>query len=465
METGRWTGKARHANGGGGNSERLAEAFDRIGLGNGLVDEIDVYYEPKTSKFWIPQKTGKLGWVPITRDDLVRYLTEKHQIPRGKQQDRYIVAIIQEHPVKYAGPLAGRKTGLIRTEEGLVLVTESYRLIPPRKGDWTFIRQMLEGRLGEDVEQLYAWLKLSYENLRDEKLVPGLLLCLVGPPDMHKTCTQELVVSGVLGWRTAAPESYFSHRTDFNGEFAAAEHLIISDKEAKSDNSVFNSRVKQFCGSASQRIHPKYKDAFRTKVFWRPTLSCNDTYPDILALPDLNNPTVADKLLALYFCGAKFGNWMPAENDRIAKEVRKALPGFIHYLTMEFEVREELFDKRFGQKPYVNQTVLDKYFQVTHEASVLELIDATFFTSDRRGFTDLKNRPREYIEGYATTLVQMLETSDASREFQRLGALNPVTLGTMLTSVAQNPTTKHRIKITMRGNKKVYRIFPPSAGD
>jgi len=83
---------------------------------------------------------------------------------------------------------------------------------------------MLEGRLGEDVEHLYAWLKLSYENLRDEKLVPGLLLSLVGPPDMHKTRTQELVISGVLGWRTAAPESYFSQKTEFNGDFAAAEH-------------------------------------------------------------------------------------------------------------------------------------------------------------------------------------------------------------------------------------------------
>jgi hypothetical protein len=460
----RWTEKTGHRDGGGRNSESAAqaEAFDRVGTGSGFVDEIDIYYEPKTSKFWIPQKTGRVGWVPITRDDLVRYLTEKYQIPRGKQQDRYIIAIIQEHPVRYAGPLAGRKTGLIHAEEGLVLVTESYRLIKPREGDWSFIRQMLAKRLGDDVEHLYAWLKLSYENLRDEKLVPGLLLCLVGPPDMHKTCTQELVISGVLGWRTAAPESYFSHKTDFNGEFAAAEHLIISDKEATSDNNVFNSRVKQFSGSASQRIHPKYKDGFRTKVFWRPTLSCNDNYPDILALPDLNNPTVADKLLVLYFCGEKFGSWMPAENDRIEKEVRKALPAFIHYLTAKFEIGEEQFDNRFGQKPYVNQTVLDKYSQFTHEASVLELIDATFFTGNHRGFTDLKNRPQQYIEGYATTLVQMLELSNASREFQRLGALNPVTLGTMLTSVASNPTTAKRIKITMRGNKKVYRVFPPT---
>jgi len=174
---------------------------------------------------------------------------------------------------------------------------------------------------------------------------------------------------------------------------------------------------------------------------------------------------VADKLLALYFSGEKFGPWMPAENDRIEKEVRRALPAFIHYLTTEFEISEELFDKRFGQKPYVNQTVLDKYFQVTHEASLLELIDATYFTGEKRTFTDLKKRAKEYMEGYATTLVQMLETSDASREFQRLGALNPVTLGTMLTSVAQNPTTADRIKITMRGNKKVYRIFPPNSDD
>jgi len=440
----------------GGNSDYASKV-----AGKGVVDDIDVFYEPKTSKFWIPQKTGEVGWLPITRDDLVRYLTDQYGINRGKQQDKYIVALIQEHPVIYAGPLAGRKSGPIRTEDGLILVTESYRLIEPRAGDWSFICQMLEGRLGEDVKHLYVWLKLAYENLRGGKLVPGLLLCLVGPPDMHKTCTQELIISGVLGWRTAAPESYFGHKTDFNGEFAAAEHLIISDKEAKSSNDAFNSKVKQVCGSASQRIHAKYKEAFRTKVFWRVSLSCNDNYPDILSLPDLNNSTVTDKLLVLYFAGEKFGDWMPAENDAIERKVRKALPGFIHHLTDEFEVPKGMFDKRFGQKAYLNQMALNKYFQVTHEASLLELIDATYFTGQQRTFTDLKQRGQPYIEGFATTLVQMLESSDGSREFQRLGALNPVALGTMLTAVAQNPTTKERIKIRNYSNRKVYRIFPP----
>jgi len=85
----RWQQKTTHRTG-GRNSETLAEAFDRIGLGTGLVDGIDIYYEPRTSKFWIPQKTGKKGWVPITRDDLVRYLSDKYQLPRGKQQDKHI---------------------------------------------------------------------------------------------------------------------------------------------------------------------------------------------------------------------------------------------------------------------------------------------------------------------------------------------------------------------------------------
>src|SRR6516164_7466456 len=154
-------------------------AFDRVGTGSGLADQIEIYYEPKTGKLWIPQKTGKVGWIQITRDDLVRYLSDEYNIPRGKQQDGYILSIVQEHPVRYAGPLAGRKTGLIKTEEGLVLVTESYRLIEPKRGDWSFIRKMLEGRLGEDVDHLYAWLKLCYENLRDGQLVPGLMLALV----------------------------------------------------------------------------------------------------------------------------------------------------------------------------------------------------------------------------------------------------------------------------------------------
>ena len=93
---------------------------------------------------------------------------------------RYRLRVQEQHSLIYVGPLAGRKPGIIHTEEGLILINPGYKLIEPKEGEWSFIRRMLEERLGRQAQHLYVYLKLGYEALRNGKLSPGLHLAIVG---------------------------------------------------------------------------------------------------------------------------------------------------------------------------------------------------------------------------------------------------------------------------------------------
>jgi hypothetical protein len=94
--------------------------------------------------------------------------------------------------------------------------------------------------------------------------------------------------------------------------------IKVNLKDIQNQSSTLSSNVKKFCGSSSHRIHPKGRDAFHTPVFWRISESVNDIWPHILALPDLSDPTVADKVLLLHFDGE------PSERRAQEQDARSA---------------------------------------------------------------------------------------------------------------------------------------------
>jgi hypothetical protein len=373
----------------------------------------------------------------------------------------------EQHSLVYVGPLAGRMPGIVQTKEGLVLVTKGFTLIEPRKGDWSFIQRMLLERMGEEQTRHFdLYLKLGYEDLRQGKLTPGLFLAIVGPVNMHKTCVQELIITPIFGGRVAEPHQFFTSASEFNGDFIGAEHLIITDIDVKGDNrnTHFTSKVKQYCGTSSHRIHPKNREAFQALAFWRISQSCNDDYPHILALPDLGDPTVTDKILLLYFDGKPFErDFMPSERNDIRAKIDAALPGYLYHL-INMPVQGDLFDGRFGQVPYKNPTALDKYFNVTKEATLLEIIDAALFDENNRGFLHkphLRRNTKERWQGFTMDLERELKERDYAHRCEKIGATGNM-LGRMLTSIAENTSTSERIRITTRNGRSYYHISPPT---
>jgi hypothetical protein len=263
------------------------------------------------------------------------------------------------------------------------------------------------------------------------------------------------------------PYQYYTGGTTFNGDLIAAEHQLITDADvdckalkARNSNSIISDRVKQVCGSTLQRVHFKRRDAFAIDVFWRVSESANDTWPHILSLPDLTDQTVADKVLLAYFDGKPFGQWMPSERGEIKARVDEQMPAFAYHL-LEMEVPTKCYDreKRFGQLAYKNPVALQKYFNLTRESTLLDIIDVSLFAHDPK-LLKLRDITEDW-EGRAGELEAILRRSkERAEKLDDMGAKGQH-FGRCLQSLASQPFAAKRIRVTTRSGGSYYYIKPP----
>ena len=136
-----------------------------------------------------------------------------------------------------------------------------------------------------------------------------------------------------------------------------------------------------------------------------------------------------------------------------------ALPGFIEFL-VNMPIPSELVAKRFGQVPYKNKIALEKYFQARKEASLLDLLDEvkpweSLFTWQKEN---------QVWQGFTADLERLLTGEGAKLEIKekvkRIGAVGNQ-LGRMLSHLADNPTTRDRVRRQKRGGKNYYYVYPP----
>ena len=182
-----------------------------IDVNDPLPASIPVYYDLKSKTYWIPTATG---FTNIGKEDTKSYLCSVCHQHKDNVSTR-LTQIQLQRSLDYIGSLPGWPMGPAQVKERWILITNSFTLIQPVEGDWSFIRAILEKRLGNDAIHFYVWLKLSYEALRDGRLEPGLYLIFVGSTGMYKTFTQELIIPPILGGRPAAhPYQFFTGGTD-----------------------------------------------------------------------------------------------------------------------------------------------------------------------------------------------------------------------------------------------------------
>jgi hypothetical protein len=181
-------------------------------------------------------------------------------------------------------------------------------------------------------------------------------------------------------------------------------------------------------------------------------------------LPDLGDPTVADKILLLHFDGKPFdGDWMPSDRNEIKAKIDAALPGYLYHL-VNMSVQQDLFDSRFGQIAYKNPIAVRKYFNVTKEATLLDIIDAALFDKSNPAFLHmphLRRSPTDPWKGFTKDLEHELKERNYGHQLERMGATGNM-LGKMLTGIAENPSTSQRIRTISRGSRNSYEIYPPN---
>lgn len=346
-------------------------------------ETLDSWFDPDSNTYYRRNESGEYQKASV--GSIGRYLrklgysskTEEGQTLSPK--DRAIEYIETHCAVDFAGPLAGYSVGMREIHGRKVLVTDSPRLIEPKRGEWTTLRAIFEGLLGEEQSaRLFAWLKIAVEALREERLRPGQALVLAGPPRCGKSLCQALITE-LLGGREAKPFAAMTGRTDFNSELFGAEHLMIEDEAASADPRVrktFGHEIKKVAVNRAQRCHKKNREALTLFPLWRLTITLNDDAGSLQVLPQFEDG-IRDKLTLLKASPFTLpvDTSQPAGEELLWNALTGELPAFVDYLVNEFRIPEAWRESRCGVVFYHNSDLLALMDATSDEYKLLEMID------------------------------------------------------------------------------------------
>jgi len=347
----------------------------------------NIFYDGQGQCFWRENDNG--GWHKINDASLDAELiaTGYDQKPDGGplSEVRAVKRQIQlSQDIIFAGPLAGYRSGIQNIQGQRILVTTSPRLIIPEEGCWNTLHTVLDGLLGEDPNQLpclYGWLKQADQSLRSGHLMCGQALCLAGPAGCGKSLLQ-LLITQILGGRSAMPYLALTGKTSFNGDHFSAEHLMIEDEVASVDiraRREFGAAIKKITANETQSCHPKNKTAVTLTPFWRLTITVNDEPENLHILPPLDD-SIVDKLIILKARKAPMPmpTGSPDERRVFWNRLVRELPAFIHFL-QNWTIPENKTDGRYGIKTYHNPEIVDVVSNAQPEERLLAMIDQVLF--------------------------------------------------------------------------------------
>jgi len=351
--------------------------------------KISAVYDTHRLVYWI--QDARSEWIRVNESAVNRLLKSKGLTARvSKGHDisaleKELIRIQTNQNVKYAGPLAGYRTGIHELPEGKILVTRSPVLIEPKAGEWPILYALLEGMLVDSfVDQrpyLFGWLKTAVEALRKEKKRPGQALVLCGPPNCGKSLLQNLFTT-ILGGRAAKPYQFMTGLTSFNSDLFEAEHLMIEDEAASTDIRArrnLGSHIKSITVNEVQRNHGKNRDALSLSPFWRLSITVNDEPENLMVLPIIDD-SLEDKIILMkaYRREMPMPTFTQDERSFFWSTLVAELPAFIDFL-LKWEIPKELQSQRFGVTHYHHPEILQAIDDLAPEKKLLTFIDGKLF--------------------------------------------------------------------------------------
>jgi hypothetical protein len=355
------------------------------------------YYRPagSTGTFW--HKTAE-EWISLNRPlmeislknrGFSPFIDTKHGDVVSELENK-IFEICARQRVFYAGPLAGYKQGLYEFQGKPALVTESMRLIEPKKGKWPTLYKVFdlvwndrENKLDQRTLLFGHWAH-ALQSLHQGIHSGGLALTLAGEHKSGKSLTAKLMIE-TMGKRFAQPYKWMTGKDNFNEEISESTVLLVDDENANTSHkarSEFGASIKQVVAVPGARIRGLHQKAATLLPTWR-LIICLNTEPDrICVMPSLDND-IQDKILILKAIKTD----MPMKTNSLNqqqlfwKTLTDELPAFVDYLLNEFVMPEEMTD-RFGviawQHPEIERALAD----VAPEATTDEFIERYFKRND-----------------------------------------------------------------------------------
>lgn len=387
-----------------------------------LAEELKIWWENDGGDSFILQIEDEL-WSRWPASSIVKEIKERlkgrvwHERRDGEQlseMDRLLLYVRKQRCVhRLVHALAGYKSGVHENAGGRFIVATSPKIIQPVKGDWSMIRQFIEGRLlptspgyqppddehplgrvigwQNQATMFYLWLKSSYLSLVDGEpgsRMGGHLLVLAGPGDCGKSRIQTNIVTPILGGRSADPTAFLTNADTFNSDMIEAEHQQMEELQSGSqkttDRVMLSEAFKRMVATEMKRVRLMRNDPFTVEPFWRPTLSINNDPDKLRAFPMLT-PDFRDKVLMLDVAQVPLPmpTDTPAERKAWNDRVKAELPAFVWWLVNEFKVPDELLvdengrrATRFGFRYWQHPSLVAELFEDTPAAQLIRLIDA-----------------------------------------------------------------------------------------
>lgn len=422
----------------------------------------ELYYQPSSRLYWRRDAHGR--WFENDKDSAKKFVIQQGRSGKTVESglspaDECLLRIQEEQNVAYAGPLAGRLAGSYTMGGRLVLVTDSPAFIAPRAGDWPVLHAVLEGLLNTpEADQrpyLYGWLKIALESLRRQRWCAGQALALAGPVRGGKSLLQ-LIITRLLGGRSAHPYQYMTEQTTFNADLFRAEHLVVDDQAEGTDirtRKTFSGAIKPLVATKEHRCHPKHGMPIVLEPIWRMSITLNDDPERLLVLPPLD-ADFADKLMLLKTQSRPMP--MPTDTpegqEAFWNTLVAELPAFVAFLE-QWQIPEGLRCPRFGIRTYHHPELVLQLQRTTPESRLMELIDLV--------------ADRTYLglpwEGTASELTATLTNAGTYSMLARDLLKNPQACGSYLSRLARSDDS--RVTTRLLNGDRLYAIAPrPETG-
>jgi len=330
------------------------------------------------------------------------------------QIDRILDHTVRVRAVAFAGEVAGHKAGVYGKGSKRYLITTSPVLIEPLQGECPIILEFLRVLLGEDGSLLFMlWLKFGFQAIRKSQRQQGQCLVLCGRSGKGKGVLQKLIITPVLGGRSANPKKWLLDKDQFNTDLVGAEHLMIEEmpSSVKYDDKVaMAERIKEICVNHETRQRDMHSKGRNVNPLWRLSMSLNDTPENLRMFPPLIDG-FDDKLIFLRTSSESFLARYDAMEDGFRvflRDVESELPAFAAHL-LALVVPEELKDRRYGVRSYVDPEIAEMLYQQEPESFLLTLIDEMF--GESLDFKDDGSGQLNAWTGSATDLKEKLTDS------------------------------------------------------
>jgi hypothetical protein len=439
------------------------------------LPDLEHYFDEGSGAYYGRKPDGHFGILP-GKDLDTRLIKAGFSAKKGRdglsEVDEARLRIQDDRCVQLAMPLAGYLSGVITSGGIKILVTSSPCILSPVAGEFQNIQALLRGLLDEpehmQQEVLYAWLKRAYESLRSGRFTPGQAVFFAGPQNCGKTLLT-LLITTILGGRSARAYGFLSGKTEFNKDVFSAEHQIIDDEIATSDHRsrrALGAAIKALTVSVTHRLHAKNRDAITVEPFFRLTGCLNDNAEDLNVLPPLDD-SVADKLIILRAHLHEFS--MPTETEEqqatFRRQLQAEVPAFLHFLC-NWEVPAEIRNSRFGVVSFRHPALVDALTELQPEERVQRIIDHVIFGRNLRALVD--PRPATIIQpalpqawsGSAEQLEAVLRNDETyGAEVVRLFGSVENRCGIYLGRLAERSNSRVSSRI-VRG-QKLWTIQPP----